>query len=103
MYTNIYSSPEKFGLEVFAELEYSGMNYMFDTLVVWKDFEGNLFYAQDSGCSCPIPFETFDLSNITPLLNYRNFEIQVASKGFYDGGDKSDMHPFLKKIREYMR
>lgn len=31
-------------------------SYEFDTFLVHKDIDGDLFFATDSGCSCPIPF-----------------------------------------------
>ena len=55
---NIYSEPVAFGLRVFAEVDDADACYSFDTVVVWQDpitFE--YFWADDSGCSCPSPFE----------------------------------------------
>lgn len=56
--SNLYSSPEKSGLRIFAELDDPNACYSFDTFVVWERLEdGALLYATDSGCSCPSPFE----------------------------------------------
>ncbi|XVU22564.1 DUF7574 domain-containing protein [Actinoplanes sp. CA-054009] len=53
-----YYQPEKFGLVKAAEAELSEPCYSFDTAVVWYHAESRSFYAgQDSGCSCPSPFE----------------------------------------------
>lgn len=54
-----YYNPEKFGLEIFTEFD-NGGSYEFDMFVVWKDANGNYYWATDAGCSCPSPFETFD-------------------------------------------
>lgn len=54
---NLYDNPEKFDLIVVGELNDPGANWSFDDLVVWQHDSGRLFYAQDSGCSCPSPFE----------------------------------------------
>ncbi|KKK56067.1 hypothetical protein LCGC14_3068230, partial [marine sediment metagenome] len=62
---HIYCNPESFGLKVFAMAEME-MSWEFSMFVVWVDGEGMLFYAEDSGCSCPIPFE--DIGHITQLL-----------------------------------
>jgi hypothetical protein len=59
-YNDPYSSPEKYGLEIVGEVEWYDEPYEFDMTVVWKDKEGQLYYASDSGCSCPSPFEDFD-------------------------------------------
>lgn len=66
---SIYYSPEDHGLEVFGELDEPNMSYEFHMLVVWQSKDGRLWYAEDSGCSCPSPFEdchsTDDLIEIT--------------------------------------
>ena len=65
---NVYYDPESFGLEIVAELEYSSGSYEFDTRVVWKDKKHKEFFTmRDSGCSCPTPFEDYNLSNLDKL------------------------------------
>jgi hypothetical protein len=61
----IYYSPEKHGLEIVAEHDFSDGCYQFDLRVVWKDKKGRLYTARDSGCSCPSPFE--DYPNVESL------------------------------------
>jgi hypothetical protein len=57
---DVYSAPEKHGLELLGEVEWTEGSYEFDLTAVWKDKEsGRLFWASDSGCSCPSPFEDF--------------------------------------------
>lgn len=59
--SNPYYSPEAMGVEVFGSFERSEPNYSFDTVLVNRDPETGLFYVnQDSGCSCPMPFEDFN-------------------------------------------
>jgi hypothetical protein len=63
MWGTVASEPEAFGLEIVAEVEYSDGCYQFDTRIVWRDKEtGRLYTAR--GCSCPIPFESYDRRNI---------------------------------------
>lgn len=58
---NPYYNPEVFGLRVIAEIEWYEPCYSFDTTVVWKhDASGKYYFASDSGCSCPSPFEDYD-------------------------------------------
>jgi hypothetical protein len=63
---NIYYSPEKFGLTIFGSLEKGGA-YEFDTFVVFANADGDLFYATDSGCSCPTPFEDTGVGDLSPI------------------------------------
>ena len=64
--SNVYYSPEKFGLEEVGQIEWSEPDYSFDTTVVWKDEEGNFYQARDSGCSCPSPFEDLTREELKP-------------------------------------
>lgn len=55
---DIYYRPENHNVEIVGEIDYYEEPYEFDLTVVWrrKD-DGKLLYADDSGCSCPTPFE----------------------------------------------
>jgi hypothetical protein len=62
---NIYYNPEKHGLTPVGEVD-TGRGYEFDKLVVWRrDEDGVMFWATDSGCSCPSPFG--DLNSVAGL------------------------------------
>lgn len=58
--TSVYRNPEKFGLTQVGEIEWSIPSYDFDLTVVWRDAQGKLYWADDSGCSCPAPFEDYE-------------------------------------------
>lgn len=47
--SNLYYNPEKFGL----------------TVVYRRDLDGRLVYVEDSGCSCPSPFEGKGMPDLT--------------------------------------
>jgi len=54
-------NPERHGLQIIADVEWSSGSYEFDQTVVWQHLEtGQLYIASDSGCSCPSPFESYD-------------------------------------------
>lgn len=55
--TSIYYSPEDYGLTPVGCLAQDGLDYEFHILAIWKDKDGNIYWEEDSGCSCPIPFE----------------------------------------------
>lgn len=58
-YNNPYSTPDKYGLTTVGQVEWSEPCYDFDLTVVWWTEDGRLYWADDSGCSCPSPFEDF--------------------------------------------
>ncbi len=65
MRENVYYDPEKFGLTVVGEVDDPGASYSFDKFVVWRAEDGTLYWDQDSGCSCPSPFE--DVRSLSDL------------------------------------
>jgi hypothetical protein len=62
---NIYYNPEGYGLEVVGVIERSDGDYQFDMVAVWRESRGRYWIGQDSGCSCPSPFE--DIYDINQL------------------------------------
>lgn len=57
---NIYYRPEAFGATTVAHAWVEDLSYEYDEFAVWR--VGDRFYwASDSGCSCPIPFEEVTL------------------------------------------
>lgn len=56
---DVYYSPEKFGLTTVGQIDWEEPDYSFNMTVVWKDKDGKLYWASDSGCSCPSPFEDY--------------------------------------------
>jgi hypothetical protein len=65
-YNNIEQSD---GLSLVDYIDYSSGSYEFDYRAVWKDKEGRLWTARDSGCSCPSPFE--DTQELDRLWNVK--------------------------------
>ncbi|WP_190822018.1 DUF7574 domain-containing protein [Saccharopolyspora pogona] len=58
---DLYYNPENFGLRTIGEVEWSEPCYSFDLTVVWYHAEsGKYYWASDSGCSCPSPFEYYN-------------------------------------------
>lgn len=81
---DLYNQPEKFGLTPIDELNDPNASWSFDYFVVWKhDETGKIYYAQDSGCSCPSPFEDYtSLSDATEVISMHDFIEVVAD--YYD-------------------
>ena len=103
MSANIYYAPEKFGLTPFAEFEYSDGCYQFDTRVVWKDEQGLLWTAHDSGCSCPTPFEDYHLGNIDRLINTDTIRAEWRSKDRYSEMTQAQYQYRIRKIDTYLK
>lgn len=61
MSSNPYYDPGDFGLEIVGNIDLAEPDYSFDMLVVWFDRRrsGIFYWASDSGCSCPSPFEDY--------------------------------------------
>lgn len=62
---SLYYSPEEYGLFTVGEIDWSDGNYAFDYTVIWRNADSQFFYAEDSGCSCPSPFERAGLDDLT--------------------------------------
>lgn len=100
---NIQSSPEKFGLEEIAELEFSNQDYCFDTRIVWRRLkDGQLLSARDSGCSCPCPFEATKVEDLQEVnsITWLQEEIAEAHKSGYGGNSNlaQEAPEFIKKV-----
>ena len=63
---NPYYDPQKLGLKIVGEIDCGG-GYEFDKFVVWEKADGSKWYATDSGCSCPSPFENTELADLQPF------------------------------------
>lgn len=74
---DLYYQPEKFDLLTVGEVEWDGESYNFNITAVWQSkADSKLFYwASDSGCSCPSPFEAF-----TSLEGDGDYEVHKGTK-----------------------
>lgn len=91
---NMYYNPEDNGLESVGELSWIDESYEFDLTAVWKKKRGEYYYASDSGCSCPCPFEDLtesDLAGPYTKAELRNrlqalvSERTDSDSGYYNG------------------
>lgn len=75
---DLYYQPEAFGLTPVGELDDPNADWSFDTFVVWKHEDGSYYFAQDAGCSCPIPFEDYtNLESASKVESMEQFESEV--------------------------
>jgi hypothetical protein len=96
---NVYYNPEKFGLIVIAELEDSQAHYDYDTIVAWRHTDGTVYWQQDSGCSCPTPFEQFgDLASLNRAAP--DLRDLIAAVDAHQHHTYSQADAFMQKVRE---
>lgn len=106
--SDLYYSPEKFGLRVVDEVEFSSGAYEFDTSVLWQDIETGAFYvADDSGCSCPVPFEGVGRSDLLKIDRLQTlFEKRKSDSYYYEdnkSGIDAEVASLIGKYREAKR
>lgn len=78
----IYMNPEAFGLELVGSVDWTDEPYQFDMTAVWRDPDtGALFYADDAGCSCPLPFEGLDRSTLTRATRHQILDHLMRRNG----------------------
>lgn len=64
MENNMYSHPEAFGLEIVGAVNDPWASWSYNMFVLWRAKDsGALYYGWDAGCSCPSPFEYFNLAS----------------------------------------
>lgn len=99
---NPYYSPENFGLTPVAEMSWHEPCYDFDYTVAWTSEDGTLYWASDSGCSCPVPFE--DYSSLDDLTTGTKFDLLKEVQGRLDASTydqhyaQSQAAQFLEKV-----
>lgn len=76
---NLYSTPEKYGMEVVAELG-GGGGYEWGLVVVYRHKPtGNLYGYADAGCSCNSPLEGVEaLGDLTEIRSVRDLMPLIA-------------------------
>ncbi len=100
---SIYYSPEEVGFEIFDEIE-TGGSWEFTTTAIFRNKEtGKLYYSQDSGCSCPTPFDGVTVDDLIPLVSetFEEFKKAVKEHHSYEANE-SDFFDCFDKVRNYL-
>jgi hypothetical protein len=93
---SIYYDPEK--------IDWSSGRYEFDLTVVWRrESDGKFVYAEDSGCSCPSPFEGTGIDDVTVLRKrggLNDFKAHCAEResNSYDGARTAEIAELMERM-----
>ena len=96
-----YYNPEKFDLEIVECFE-EEPDYSFDMFVIWRHKDGTIYVAQDSGCSCPSPFENFgSLEDLTKFSDSKSLieEFDSWNRGYGNSLKEPAVSEAHQKIR----
>jgi hypothetical protein len=101
-----YGNPEMYGMERVAELEWDNQSYQFDiTSVLRRKEDGTLWFCNDSGCSCPSPFE--DDYEWERLFSTEDFQKRYRERttGDYSWGhtDQQQYEQFIADIERALQ
>lgn len=106
--SNIYNDPHDFGLEIFEHISDDRASYDFDDFCVFRRKEdGKLFWAKDSGCSCPCPFEDVKVDDLTPIVDLGQFDLDLEAYRVPYGEhfarcSTARKQEVVRKIKEYL-
>ena len=103
---NLYYYPQMNGLETVGEFDWAEPDYSFDLCVVWKEKRGMYWVGNDSGCSCPAPFEDQTKDDLMGPYNKAQLKerletmVDEQTKGEYSyGRSKAEL---MKDVREIL-
>lgn len=84
---NPYDNPEKFGLLTVTEVEWYEPSYSFDTTaVLFSPETKEYWWADDSGCSCPSPFEDMTKPGVRKDYEFVNNEVTKGIEAILEFG-----------------
>lgn len=102
---DVYHEPEAFGLTPIGDVDWSDGCYQFSMTAVWRDQDGNLLWGEDSGCSCPSPFEYVTREDLTSgtfaefyeHINKRKFD----GAGYGNPNLDADLADLLERVKDF--
>lgn len=98
---NVYYHPEACGLELVGDLEDANACWEFTTLIVVREIAtGDLYAAQDSGCSCPTPFEDVrSFADMAPIKTVDELKDFVQAN-LCSGWTSAQRQALYRKVRK---
>lgn len=78
--------PENYGFKQIGQIDWSSGSYEFDLTTVWQHLATGKFYmADDSGCSCPSPYESVD--SIDDLTEIAKLQVLIDRLNQHDADE----------------
>lgn len=102
--STIYVSPEDFDLKTIGEVDFSDGCYQFDLTVLWlRESDGLFLYGDDSGCSCPSPFEDMGMQDLTSVGSLADFQGHMAERLKDAYGNPTEIQNDIVRLIELAR
>lgn len=77
-----------------AEVDWDSEPYTFDMTRVYVEAgTGKLYYATDSGCSCPTPFEDATTDDLKPIARIQDWHDHVVARTVIADPDDEYQYP----------
>lgn len=93
--------------EMVTEVEWAEESYSFDLTRVYRQIStGDLFYAEDSGCSCPQPFEDTEDFDLTPIRRMQDWHDHVQDRiddTWIKASSVDHAHHATVKVMDYLQ
>jgi len=97
--SNVYYSPEKYGLEIVGTVDVEVPDYSFSIIgVFYSPTTGSFYLGHTAGCSCPTPFEEFE--QIEDLDEHKTAQAVVSALLYY-GSTYEDSGDLIARIMTY--
>lgn len=102
---DLYNDPEKFGLKLIGSIEWYEAAWEFDLTIVLIDESGQLYYASDSGCSCPSPFENYTNVSDATKVSFTELDayLKERAESAKDRTEATDLEGKVTRLIELTR
>ena len=103
-YDNPYYAPEVWGWRMIDSIDF-GASYEFDIYAFFTDVSGYVRFGNDSGCSCPEPFDSYRGPDDFEVLTKERWQQVKAEMRYSIGGDVTydEVHRVVSKVEEALR
>jgi hypothetical protein len=111
---NIYYNPEKFGLRLVGQVEWTGAPGEHDQTVIWSADEIirfyyadeiiRFYYTDDAGGSCPAPFEDKGVDALTKASKkevIRHLQGTLEARGITEGPIPLEVANLIARINDF--
>ena len=69
------------GISVLATFDLCDRSYEYEEVRLFRAEDGSLYWSYDSGCSCPVPFDSAELSPLRTEADWDSVERKIRDVG----------------------